>query len=79
MRLKTIFPTSFLTNSSINNKDFSLAKLEEKKRNKELVQYFIGFLVLFSLTSFISYYRRNLKKFKLDIDCLLYTSPSPRD
>ena len=68
MRLKTIFPTSFLTNSSINNKDFSLAKLEEKKRNKELVQYFIGFLVLFSLTSFISYYRRNLKKFKLDID-----------
>ena len=68
MRLKTIFPTSFLTNSSINDKDFSLAKLEEKKRNKELVQYFIGFLVLFSLTSFISYYRRNLKKFKLDID-----------
>ena len=68
MRLKTIFPTSFLTNSSINNKDFSLEKLEEKKRNKELVQYFIGFLVLFSLTSFISYYRRNLKKFKLDID-----------
>ena len=68
MRLKTIFPTSFLTNSSINNKDFSLAKLEEKNRNKELVQYFIGFLVLFSLTSFISYFRRNLKKFKLDID-----------
>ena len=68
MRLKTIFPTSFLTNSSINDKDFSLAKLEEKKRNKELAQYFIGFLVLFSLTSFISYYRRNLKKFKLDID-----------
>ena len=42
--------------------------MEEQKRNKELVQYFIGFLALFSMVSFISYYRRNLKKFKLDVD-----------
>ena len=48
--------------------DWDDLPLEEKKRNKELVQYFIGFLALFSIVSFISYYRRNLKKFKLDID-----------
>ena len=52
----------------MNDENFSLANLEEKKRNKELVQYFIGFLVVFSMVSFINYYRRNLKKFKLDID-----------
>ena len=68
MKLRTIFPSSYFINMEVNNENFSLAKLEEKKRNKQLVQYFIGFLVLFSMISFISYYRRNLKKFKLDID-----------
>ena len=68
MKLRTIFPSSYFVNMEVNNENFSLAKLEEKKRNKELVQYFIGFLVVFSMVSFISYYRRNLKKFKLDID-----------
>ena len=68
MKLRTIFPSSYFVNMDINDENFSLAKLEEKKRNKELVQYFIGFLVVFSMVSFISYYRRNLKKFKLDID-----------
>jgi len=68
MRLRTIFPSSYFDNIQITDKNFSLAKLEEQKRNKELVQYFIGFLALFSMVSFISYYRRNLKKFKLDID-----------
>ena len=68
MKLRTIFPSSYFVNVKINDENFSLAKLEEKKRNKELVQYFIGFLVVFSMVSFISYYRRNLKKFKLDID-----------
>jgi len=68
MKLRTVFPSSFFVNKEVNNENFSLAKLEENKRNKEIVQYFIGFLVLFSLASFISYYRRNLKKFKLDID-----------
>ena len=68
MKLRTIFPSSYFVNVEINDENFSLAKLEEKKRNKELVQYFIGFLVVFSMVSFISYYRRNLKKFKLDID-----------
>ena len=68
MKLRTIFPSSYFVNVEINDENFSLAKLEEKKRNKELVQYFIGFLALFSMASFISYYRRNLKKFKLDID-----------
>lgn len=68
MRLRTIFPSSYFDNVQITDKNFSLAKLEEQKRNKELVQYFIGFLALFSMVSFISYYRRNLKKFKLDID-----------
>lgn len=68
MRLRTIFPSSYFDNVEITDKNFSLAKLEEQKRNKELVQYFIGFLALFSMVSFISYYRRNLKKFKLDID-----------
>jgi len=68
MKLRTIFPSSYFEDVEINNENFSLAALEEKKRNKELVQYFIGFLALFSIVSFISYYRRNLKKFKLDID-----------
>jgi len=68
MKLRTIFPSSYFVNVEINNEHFSLAALEQKKRNKELVQYFIGFLALFSIVSFISYYRRNLKKFKLDID-----------
>ena len=68
MKLRTIFPSSYFVNVKINDENFSLAKLEEKKRNKELVQYFIGFLLVFSMVSFISYYRRNLKKFKIDID-----------
>ena len=68
MKLRTIFPSSYFVNVKMNDENFSSAKLEEKKRNKELVQYFIGFLVVFSMVSFISYYRRNLKKFKLDID-----------
>ena len=68
MKLRTIFPSSYFVNVEINDENFSLAKLEEQKRNKELVQYFIGLLALFSMVSFISYYRRNLKKFKLDID-----------
>ena len=68
MKLRTIFPSSYFVNVKMNDENFSLAKLEEKKRNKELVQYFIGFLVVFSMVSFISFYRRNLKKFKLDID-----------
>ena len=68
MKLRTTFPSSYFVNVEINNEHFSLAALEQKKRNKELVQYFIGFLALFSIVSFISYYRRNLKKFKLDID-----------
>ena len=68
MKLRTIFPSSYFVNVKMNDENFSLAKLEEKKRNKELVQYFIGFLVFFSMVSFISYYRRNLKKFKFDID-----------
>jgi len=68
MKLRTIFPSSYFVNVEINNEHFSLAALEQKKRNKELVQYFIGFLALFSIVSFISYYRRYLKKFKLDID-----------
>ena len=68
MKLRTIFPSSYFVNVKMNDENFSLAKLEEKKRNKELVQYFIGFLALFSMVSFISYYRRNLKKFKIDID-----------
>lgn len=68
MRLRTIFPSSYFDNVEINDKNFSLAKLEEQKRNKELAQYFIGFLALFSMVSFISYYRKSLKKFNLDID-----------
>ncbi len=68
MKLRTIFPSSYFVNVKVINENFSLANLEEKKRNKELVQYFIGFLVFFSMVSFISYYRRSLKKFKLNID-----------
>ena len=68
MKLRTIFPTSYFTNPVINNDTFSLAAFERNKRDKNLAQYFIGFLGLFSLFTFIGYARKNLTKFKLDID-----------
>ena len=68
MKLKTLFPSSYFISPVINDSNFSLKAIEKEKRSKNLAEYFIGFLVLFSMVSFISYYRRNLKKFNLDID-----------
>ncbi|MFL2510804.1 MAG: DUF2207 family protein [Candidatus Neomarinimicrobiota bacterium] len=68
MKLRTVFSSSYFSQQSINNELFSLASVKKEKRNFKLANYFILLLVLFSMVSFISYYRRNLKKFKLDID-----------
>lgn len=68
MKLRTIFPSSYFVNVKVNNENFSLAAIEKKKRDKDLAQYFIGLLALFSLVTFISYARRNLIKFKIKTD-----------
>ena len=68
MKLRTIFPSSFFSNPAINDPNFSLTAYEKDKNNKNLARYFIGLLSTFSLFSFVRYVRRNLTKFKIDID-----------
>ena len=68
MKLRTIFPSSYFINPVVTDSNFSLAAIEKKKRDKDLAQYFIGLLALFSLATFISYARRNLLKFKIEPD-----------
>ena len=68
MKLRTIFPSSYFINSAVTDLNFSLAAIEKKRRDKDLAQYFIGLLALFSLATFISYARRNLLKFKIEPD-----------
>ena len=68
MKLRTIFPTSFFTNPKINDSNFSLAAFEKGIKNKKLARYFIGLLVAFSLFNFVGYVKRNLTKFKIEID-----------
>ena len=68
MKLRTIFPSSYFINPVMTDSNFSLAAIEKEKRDKDLAQYFIGLLALFSLITFISYARRNLTKFKIKPD-----------
>lgn len=68
MKLRTIFPSSYFINSAVTDLNFSLAAIEKKRRDKDLAQYLIGLLALFSLVTFISYARRNLLKFKVEPD-----------
>ena len=68
MKLRTIFPSSYFINPVVTDSNFSLAAIEKKKRDRDLAQYFIGLLALFSLVTFISYARRNLTKFKIEPD-----------
>jgi len=68
MKLRTIFPSSYFINPVVTDSNFSLAAIEKEKRDKDLAQYFIGLLALFSLVTFIGYARRNLTKFKIEPD-----------
>ena len=68
MKLRTIFPSSFFTNLEVNDASFSLAAFERSKKNKKLARYFILLLVAFSLFNFVGYVRRNLTKFKIEMD-----------
>ena len=68
MKLRTIFPSSYFINPVVTDSNFSLAAIEKEKRDKDLAQYFIGLLALFSSVTFISYARRNLTKFKIEAD-----------
>ena len=68
MKLRTIFPSSFFTNLEVNDASFSLAAFERNKKNKKLARYFIVLLVAFSLFNFVGYVRRNLTKFKIEMD-----------
>ena len=68
MRLKTIFPTSFLTNPSINDKDFSLAGLIKNERERGLAQIFIMLLVLLVIFFAVNFHKKHLKKFQTDLD-----------
>ena len=68
MKLRTIFPSSYFINPVVSDSNFSLAAIEKEKRDRDLAQYFIGLLALFSLVIFISYARRNLLKFKIEPD-----------
>ena len=68
MKLRTIFPSSFFTNLEVNDASFSLAAFERSKKNKKLARYFIVLLVAFSLFNFVGYVRRNLIKFKIEMD-----------
>ena len=68
MKLRTIFPTSFFTNPKINDSNFSLAAFEKDIKNKKLARYFIVLLFAFSLLNFVGYVRRNLTKFKIEMD-----------
>ena len=68
MKLRTIFPSSYFINPVVTDSNFSLATIEKEKRDRDLAQYFIGLLALFSLVTFISYARRNLTKFKIEAD-----------
>ena len=68
MKLRTIFPTSYFENPLINDENFSLAMLEKQNYQKRISEYFIIFLVICSSLIFISYARKSLKSFKIDID-----------
>ena len=68
MKLRTIFPSSFFTNLEVNDASFSLAAFEKGIKNKKLARYFIVLLFAFSLLNFVGYVRRNLTKFKIEMD-----------
>ena len=67
LQLRTIFPTSYLSNSSINNEDFSLAGLLLEERNQRLTIYGIIAMTLFSLLIGINFMRKHVVDHKVEI------------
>ena len=67
LQLRTIFPTSYLSNSSINNEEFSLAGLLLEERNQRLAIYGIIAMTLFSLFIGINFIRKYLIDHKVEI------------
>ena len=67
LQLRTIFPTSYLSNSTINNGEFSLAGLLLEERNQRLAIYGIIAMALFSLLIGINFIRKYLIEHKVDI------------
>ena len=68
MKLRTVFPSSYLTDQSINNEIFSLAGLMQQKRDYRLANYFIISLTLFSIFVFTKFYRRYYKQHTVEVD-----------
>ena len=68
LQLRTIFPASYLSNSSINNEEFSLAGLLSEERNQRMATYGIIALTLLSLLFGISFIRRYLSEHDVLID-----------
>ena len=68
LQLRTIFPASYLSNSSINNEEFSLAGLLSEERNQRMAIYGIIALTLLSLLFGISFIRRYLSEHDVLID-----------
>jgi hypothetical protein len=68
LQLRTIFPASYLSNSSINNEEFSLAGLLLEERNQRMAIYGIIALTLLSLLFGISFVMRYLNEHDVLID-----------
>jgi hypothetical protein len=68
LQLRTIFPTSYLSNLSINNAEFSLAGLLLQEKNQRTVSYGVIAMALLSLLFGISFIRKYLIEQKISID-----------
>tara|TARA_X000000368_G_scaffold186906_1_gene147551 strand:+ start:496 stop:2205 length:1710 start_codon:yes stop_codon:yes gene_type:complete len=68
LQLRTIFPTSYLSNPSINNEEFSLAGLLLEERNQRMALYGIITLALLSLLFGIGFIRSYLNEHDVSID-----------
>jgi len=68
LQLRTIFPASYLSNSSINNEEFSLSGLLSEERNQRMAIYGIITLALLSLLFGIGFIRSYLNEHNVSID-----------
>ncbi|MBT4345103.1 MAG: DUF2207 domain-containing protein [Flavobacteriales bacterium] len=68
LQLRTIFPKSYLSISSINNEQFSLAGLLLEEKNQRTASYGVIAMALLSLLFGITFYRRYLKEHHIPID-----------
>ena len=63
VKLRTIFPASYLLNPVVNNEDFSLAALNAQKNNKKIASYGIMVMAILSLLFGISFIMQYLKEY----------------